>query len=129
MKTAMDYENEERETMTPPLCPMCHRRGSERVGMVALDIPDAGYGGAGYRRHMGKFISSLPCPSSFHDAADYGSMLLEAARAYCELTVCYRINQTPSEALFARLGKAKKVLAAVEGRIEEEKILDKDGDK
>jgi hypothetical protein len=51
-----------------------------------------------------------------HDAADYGPALLDAARAYRELTVCYRINQTPSEALFARLYRAKGVLAAAEGR-------------
>jgi hypothetical protein len=105
MKTAMDYEDEEREAMTPPPCPACGRRGSERNWLFFADTTT---GGVCRRLET--------CPSSFHDAADYGPMLLDAARAYRELTVCYRINQTPSEALFARLYRAKGVLAAAEDR-------------
>ena len=36
---------------------------------------------------------------------------LEAARAFQELTICYRIGKTPSEALFTRLAKARAIIA------------------
>jgi hypothetical protein len=105
--TFAEWDRYERELKTRPLCPTCGRRGSEREVCVPGTPP--------YDDEMHGEV----CPSPFHDAADYGPVLLEAARAYCELTVCYRINRTPSEALFARLDKAKEVLARV-GRKEEE---------
>ena len=39
--------------------------------------------------------------------------LLEAAKAYQELGVCYRLGKSPSEKLFKRLEKANKLLEKV----------------
>ena len=37
---------------------------------------------------------------------------IEAAKAYRELTICYRVGKRPSEKLFARLEKANTLLDA-----------------
>ena len=47
--------------MTPPLCPTCGRRGSERI-------------------NRGDMTGLLDCLDLFHLAADYGPMLLEVIR-------------------------------------------------
>jgi hypothetical protein len=50
--------------MTPPLCPLCHRRASERMEWVFGMYPE--------EKHL------VRCPSPFHDAGDWGPALLEA---------------------------------------------------
>lgn len=40
--------------------------------------------------------------------------LLEAAKAYQELAICYRIGKRPTEKLFSRLEKAKTAIAESE---------------
>ena len=54
--------------MTPPLCPTCGRRGSEREVCVPGTPP--------YDDEMHGEV----CPSPFHDAGDWGPALLEAAK-------------------------------------------------
>jgi hypothetical protein len=50
--------------MTPPLCPACGRRASERYSGRVVE----------YDRLTGDVLGA--CTSPFHDAADYGPMLL-----------------------------------------------------
>jgi hypothetical protein len=90
MKTAMDYESEEREARIPPLCPLCHRRASERSKSTF----------EGNLR-----MSVHRCSAPFHDAADYGPMLLEALKDV-------------DAAGFAGMGNYDALIAAVEGRKE-----------
>jgi len=89
--------------MTPPLCPTCHRRGSERIG-VHVSV-----------RHGREVrIPSGSCLSSFHDAADYGPMLLEAGKAL--LTKASNgVYQGP---LVAEMNTLDAIVAAAEGRKE-----------
>ena len=45
-------------------------------------------------------------------AAERQGELLEAARAFQALNVCYRVGKTPSEALFRRIEKATAAIMA-----------------
>lgn len=45
-------------------------------------------------------------------AAERQRELLEAARAFQALNVCYRVGKTPSEALFRRIEKATAAIMA-----------------
>ena len=53
--------------------------------------------------------------TSLIDAALKAARLeaIEAAKAYRELTICYRVGKRPSEKLFARLEKANTLLDAL----------------
>ena len=73
MKTAMDYEREERKAMIPPLCPVCHRRASERRGWASRP---------GYKSKHVRVLGH--CLSPFHDAGDWGPALLEACKELCD---------------------------------------------
>jgi hypothetical protein len=53
--------------MTPPLCPLCGKRASERTAFVKSEL-------TGYPPVM------VVCASPFHDAGDWGPELLEALR-------------------------------------------------
>jgi hypothetical protein len=78
--------------MTAPLCPACGRRGSER-----------------YEVSDGECAST--CRDPFHDAADYGPMLLEALKHIGDLT-------PDGRAAWPQLmrDRAAQAVVAVEGR-------------
>jgi hypothetical protein len=122
MKTAMDYEDEEREAMTPsprppltpPLCPLCGRRASERIGVVPPS----------------PFLRE--CLDPLHDAGDWGPALLEACKELREqLSIAAHFvdvvspypmplgwDQVVAQADEA-IGHAKVIIAAAEGSEEE----------
>ena len=88
--------------MTPPLCPTCGRRASQRANY----FPSMGRGG---------FIE---CPSPFHDAGDWGPALLEALALVLPLAKGYAAaHQVGSNQRYIEI--ADETLAAAEGRKEE----------
>ena len=109
MKTAMDYEREERETRIPPLCPLCGRRASIRWWPNPIR-------------------QASECPSSFHDAGDWGPVLLEACKELRDaLAAAMRgMNGTAIDRWLAAVNalgipeglgvRAQAIIAAVEGR-------------
>jgi hypothetical protein len=84
--------------MTPPLCPLCHRRASEKCGWTGTIMAD----GRPYT------YCTTPCTSPFHAAGDWGPALLE----FVSLAVSR--SDMPTD-LYA---KALALYAAVEGREE-----------
>jgi hypothetical protein len=59
--------------MTPPTCPLCHRRASERYGWIcSMKTADG-------TPHT---YCTTPCLSYFHDAGDWGPALLEAVNCW-----------------------------------------------
>jgi len=80
--------------MTPPLCPACGRRASQRANY----FPSMGRGG---------FIE---CRSPFHDAGDWGPTLLEAIRKHKAAT-----KGAPSDVD----GELYAIIAVAEGRKED----------
>ena len=117
MKTAMDYEDEEREAMIPPLCPVCHRRASERRGWASRP---------GYKSKHVRVLGH--CLSPFHDAGDWGPVLLEACKELRDaLAAAMRgMNGTAIDRWLAAVNalgipeglgvRAQAIIAAVEGR-------------
>jgi hypothetical protein len=87
--------------MTPPLCPTCGRRASIRWWPTPIK-------------------TASECFDPFHDAADYGPMLLEACKGLKDA-----IRQESgggnrrSFHVLAKLREADEVCAAAEGRKEE----------
>jgi hypothetical protein len=91
--------------MILPLCPTCGRRGSERNDTYINWKEDRGY-----------YVEE--CPSAFHDAADYGPMLLEAGKAL--LTKASNgVYQGP---LVAEMNTLDAIVAAAEGRKEDRDV-------
>ena len=87
--------------MTPPLCPICGRLGSMRFTGSVMNS-------GGYEI----------CSSPFHDAADYGPMLLEAGKAL--LTKASNgVYQGP---LVAEMNTLDAIVAAAEGRKEDRDV-------
>jgi hypothetical protein len=82
--------------MTPPLCPTCGRRGSSRVGWDAT------------------LEREKTCLDSFHLAADYGPMLLEAAK----VLLTKASNGVYQGPLVAEMNTLDAIVNAVEGRKE-----------
>jgi hypothetical protein len=117
MKTAMDYEREERKAMIPPLCPVCHRRASERRGWASRP---------GYKSKHVRVLGH--CLSPFHDAGDWGPALLEACKELRDaLAAAMRgMNGTAIDRWLAAVNalgipeglgvRAQAIIAAVEGR-------------
>ena len=98
--------------MTPPLCPTCGRRGSERNDTYINWKEDRGY-----------YVEE--CPSAFHDAADYGPMLLEALKSASNWAKMFLMGCTihESQELSCLEDEQRRddLLAVAEGRKEEEK--------
>ena len=97
--------------MTPPLCPACGRRASQRANY----FPSMGRGG---------FIE---CRSPFHDAGDWGPKLFGAVDDFAtELESRLPKDGSPYECGLQNQAQAdawrlRTIIAAVEGRKEEEK--------
>jgi hypothetical protein len=103
------------EALTAPLCPTCGRRGSERYSGRVVE----------YDRLTGGILGA--CPSSFHLAADYGPMVLEALRPFAAIKTSdgpyIYAGDTVHMQVFVRTGdvrEARKLLSAIEGRKGEE---------
>lgn len=72
----------------------------------------------------GEYVA-CECPAGYGKESDVRDMriaeleqrcgeMAAAAQAFQELTVCYRLNKQPSEKLFKRLEKGRKILAKCE---------------
>jgi hypothetical protein len=82
--------------MTPPTCPLCHRRASERV-------------------YRGDLTGLVDCLSPFHDAGDWGPALLEALKDAAEFLHLAQGNHTVD---WATADRVDDLLAAVGGHEE-----------
>jgi len=82
--------------MTPPLCPTCGRRASERFHWELDTVIAPGW--------------DKPCPSPFHDAGDWGPALLECA---------FRLRSSDDGIVSAAMLQLAQIHAAIEGRKED----------
>ena len=101
--------------MILPLCPTCHRRGSERIG-VHVSV-----------RHGREVrIPSGSCLSSFHDAADYGPMLLEAVKSASNWAKMFlmgcTIHESQELSCLEDEQRIDDLLAVAEGRKEDRDV-------
>ena len=97
--------------MTPPFCPTCGRRGSEREVCVPGTPP--------YDDEMHGEV----CPSPFHDAGDWGPALLEALKSATNWAKMFLMGCTihESQELSCQedVQRIDDLLAECEGRKEE----------